>query len=118
MSFGATGGRADVEHELSWVIPAFNEGRRLPRTLDRIGAYLGEHPDWQPAEIIVVDDGSVDGTAATAEAAEVPPGVTVHVVLHASNRGKGAAVRGCKVKPANSREYPRVAVVRFTLPTN
>jgi dolichyl-phosphate beta-glucosyltransferase len=93
VSFAVTGSRGTYEHELSVVIPAFNEGQRLPHTLDRIGAYLGEHPDWQPAEIIVVDDGSSDETAASAEAAAFPPGVTLRVVRHTVNRGKGAAVR-------------------------
>ena len=83
-----------AEHtELSVVIPALNEAERLPPTLARIGAYLGAHPDWQPTEIIVIDDGSSDGTAASAATIDLPPGVDLRIVKHPHNLGKGAAVR-------------------------
>jgi dolichyl-phosphate beta-glucosyltransferase len=76
-----------VSHpRLSVVIPAFNEARRLPATLARVRAYLdarGERYD-----VLVVDDGSTDGTAEVA-AAQGP----VEVLRHAQNRGKGHAVR-------------------------
>jgi len=79
--------------ELSVVIPALNEADRLPPTLDRIGAYLDAHPDWRPAEIIVVDDGSSDGTAAAAACVDLPHGIDLRVAEHPNNLGKGAAVR-------------------------
>jgi dolichyl-phosphate beta-glucosyltransferase len=79
--------------ELSVVIPALNEAGRLPPTVARIGAYLGAHPDWQPAEIIVVDDGSSDGTAAAAAGIDLPHGIGLRVAEHPHNLGKGAAVR-------------------------
>jgi glycosyltransferase involved in cell wall biosynthesis len=73
---------------LSVVVPAFREASRigptvaeLRRALDVVDAYGG-------VEIVVVDDGSDDGTAEAAEAA----GADV-VVRHDRNRGKGAAVR-------------------------
>ena len=65
------------------VIPAYNEGRRLPPTLDKIQRYLS----GRPHEIVVVDDGSRDDTVARAAAA----GVTV--VSNEGNRGKGYSVR-------------------------
>ena len=65
------------------VIPAYNEGRRLPPTLEKIQRYLA----GRPHEIIVVDDGSGDDTVARAAAA----GVTV--VSNEGNRGKGYSVR-------------------------
>jgi dolichyl-phosphate beta-glucosyltransferase len=72
---------------LSVVVPAYNEARRLPATLARVGAYLQglgrEH------EIVVVDDGSTDATAAVARAA----GDVVRVLRHHPNRGKGYAAR-------------------------
>ena len=50
--------------DLSIIIPAFNEERRLPKTLDSIAAFLKSNPSH--AEIIVVDDGSTDATAQVA----------------------------------------------------
>jgi dolichyl-phosphate beta-glucosyltransferase len=88
-----TAARATDPIELSVVIPALNEADRLPPTLDRVGAYLAEHPDWRPAEIIVVDDGSSDQTVVAATAVDLPKGVELRVVEHGSNRGKGAAAR-------------------------
>lgn len=79
--------------ELSVVIPALNEVNRLPPTLARIRDYLVAHPDWQPTEIIVIDDGSSDGTAAAAASIDLPRGIELRVVEHPNNLGKGAAVR-------------------------
>ena len=70
---------------LSIVIPAYNEAARLGPTLDAITAYLGRHASV--TEILVVDDGSRDDTAALASAAGA------RVLVHTHNRGKGAAVR-------------------------
>jgi len=51
---------------LSIVIPAYNEERRLPETLDRILAWLsGQTLSF--SEVVVVDDGSSDGTAELVE---------------------------------------------------
>ncbi len=85
--------RLAEQPELSVVIPALNEADRLPPTLVRIGAYLGAHPDWQPTEIIVIDDGSSDGTAAAAAGIDLPSGIDLRVIEHPNNLGKGAAVR-------------------------
>ncbi|HET9795778.1 MAG TPA: dolichyl-phosphate beta-glucosyltransferase [Thermoanaerobaculia bacterium] len=77
---------------VSLVVPAFNEERRLPATLARIGEYLrgaGES-QW---EIVVVDDGSSDRTAEAARAAAPAAGAPVEVVVLPRNRGKGAAIR-------------------------
>jgi dolichyl-phosphate beta-glucosyltransferase len=73
---------------LSIVIPAYNEERRLPATLDRILVYAERSP-VPVLEILVVDDGSRDGTAALVEAR----GGIVHLVSNPGNRGKGYAVR-------------------------
>ncbi|MFE2032924.1 glycosyltransferase [Streptomyces scopuliridis] len=79
--------------DLSVVIPAYNEERRLRPTLDAIRAHLREDPDrWGTWELIVVDDGSTDGTAAVAaEAAAGEP--RVRVVTGGGNQGKGHALR-------------------------
>ena len=50
---------------LSIIIPAFNEEKRLPRTLERIHAYLTARA--YAAEILVVDDGSCDRTVTLVE---------------------------------------------------
>lgn len=77
---------------LRWsvVIPAYNEALRLPSYLKEILAYF-EGRD-EPYEIVVVDDGSVDGTAERVrEVAAGRSAVTVHAL--GANRGKGHAVR-------------------------
>lgn len=75
---------------LSVVVPAYNEVGRIEPTLRDIAAYLGSLPDT--AEVLVVDDGSSDGTAESVEAMsnEVPG---LRVIRLPQNRGKGAAVR-------------------------
>ncbi len=76
--------------ELSIVIPAFNEERRLPETLRRVRAYLEARR--ADAEVIVVDDGSRDATAALVEARRGEfPGL--RLVSNGVNRGKGYSVR-------------------------
>ena len=77
------------EIDLSIVIPAFNEERRLPVTLDRLATFLaGQAWTW---EIRVADDGSTDGTArVTEEAARRTPGIVLQREPH---RGKGGAVK-------------------------
>ncbi|MBZ0137181.1 MAG: glycosyltransferase family 2 protein [Planctomycetes bacterium] len=70
---------------LSVVIPAYNESTRLPAFLDSVLAWCGRH---EPSfEVIVVDDGSSDGTVTVARQRDV------RVISHERNAGKGAAVR-------------------------
>ncbi len=75
---------------LSVVFPCYNEERRLAHGLDRATDYLRSR--GEPYEILVVDDGSRDGTRALAEkrAAADP---SIHCYSLGVNRGKGAAVR-------------------------
>jgi dolichyl-phosphate beta-glucosyltransferase len=77
---------------LSIVVPAYNEAARLGESLQGIVAYLQEQRE--PAEIIVVDDGSTDNTAAVAEEnlADSSP-VATKVIRYEQNRGKGYAAR-------------------------
>jgi dolichyl-phosphate beta-glucosyltransferase len=74
----------------SVVIPAFNEARRLPPYLEQIVAYFDARAE--PYEVLVVDDGSSDGTVAAVEAlAQEHP--AIRVLRLPCNQGKGAAVR-------------------------
>ena len=77
---------------LSVVIPAFNEGKRLGPTLERIIAYLrGQAYTW---EVLVVNDGSTDDTVSVAEGyfshLEGSQGTILH---NPGNRGKGYSVK-------------------------
>jgi dolichyl-phosphate beta-glucosyltransferase len=76
--------------ELSIIIPAFNEARRLPHSLEQIRAYLDANP--MNAEVVVVDDGSRDATAAVVDdiGKRWP---SLRLVTLGKNRGKGFAVR-------------------------
>ncbi|MGD1148015.1 MAG: dolichyl-phosphate beta-glucosyltransferase [Thermoanaerobaculaceae bacterium] len=78
---------------LSVVVPAYNEERRLPSTLDRVAGYLAGDDRLLPAEIVIVDDGSTDGTCGGVEGFHPPQGIEVRLVRLGRNRGKGAAVR-------------------------
>lgn len=71
---------------LSVVIPAYNEERTIAAVLERVGAVM--LPGWEK-EIIVVDDGSRDRTAAEIERFSDQ----VRLLRHEENRGKGAAIR-------------------------
>ncbi|MFD9333720.1 dolichyl-phosphate beta-glucosyltransferase [Streptomyces sp. NPDC060028] len=78
---------------LSVVIPAYAEEERLAPTLDAVREYLEQHIGNGPAdwEIVVVDDGSPDGTAdVVLKAADDP---RIRLVRSQQNRGKGHALR-------------------------
>jgi len=87
---GASGGPGrNPAPRLSIIVPAFNEARRLPATLDRLVSFAASRPFG--AEVLVVDNASTDSTkAVVAEFASRHPLITC---LHEATRGKGAAVR-------------------------
>jgi len=75
---------------LSVIIPAYNERARLIPHLPPTLSYLREH--YPSFELLVVDDGSSDGTAEAARAAlTAEPGA--QVISYQPNRGKGHAIR-------------------------
>ena len=69
---------------LSVVIPVYNEVNHIAEILKRVQA------TQLPTEIIVVDDGSQDGTRAILQ--QLDGNEKVRVILHERNQGKGAAV--------------------------
>jgi dolichyl-phosphate beta-glucosyltransferase len=75
--------------DLSIVIPAFNEAHRLPQTFAHLKAFQDARPFVH--EILVVDDGSTDGTVEVVKQwARAWPGLRL---VQAEHRGKGGAVR-------------------------
>lgn len=74
--------------DLSIVIPAYNESRRLGPTLRRVVDYLRQKN--VPYEVLVVDDGSSDNTSEVARQYEAEG---VRVLRQEVNRGKGAVLK-------------------------
>lgn len=77
---------------VSVIIPAYNEIDTIEQVINRI------HAVGVVSEIVVVDDGSSDGTRDLLKKLDGQRGI--HVVLHEINMGKGAAVR-TGIKSAN-----------------
>ncbi|MBI2215420.1 MAG: glycosyltransferase [Acidobacteria bacterium] len=75
---------------VSIVVPAYNEASRIATTVARISGYFA--PSGLTWEIVVVDDGSTDGTAAIVEtlAARDP---SLRLLVSEANAGKGSATR-------------------------
>jgi dolichyl-phosphate beta-glucosyltransferase len=80
--------------DLSIIIPAYNETKRLPSMLSSTLEHLASFPK-RTFEILIVDDGSSDSTATFALklAVEQYPKADIRVVQLERNRGKGGAVR-------------------------
>ena len=68
------------QHSIAYILPAWNEAKKISRAVERMPRDLVD-------EVIVVDDGSSDGTAAVAAAAGA------RVLRHETNWGVGAAIR-------------------------
>lgn len=77
--------------ELSIVIPAYDESRKIARDVEAAAEFLNHHQ--LTGEIIVVDDGSKDGTSQAAKDVKVSPNVKMEVIRYEEHRGKGYAVR-------------------------
>ena len=89
---------------ISIVIPAYNESKRIPFTLDKILDHL-RREEWD-VEIIVVNDGSTDDTRAIVQTyAERNP--IIRLVENPGNRGKGYSIR-------NGMQRARGDILAFT----
>jgi dolichol-phosphate mannosyltransferase len=73
------------KQSVSVIVPVYNEAAHLDELLQAI------HASPVKKEIIIVDDGSTDGTREKLQS--LPPIDNVTVVFHAKNYGKGAAIR-------------------------
>jgi glycosyltransferase involved in cell wall biosynthesis len=88
--------RAPVVDEtiaLSIILPAYNEQSRISHGLDELRAAIATGPlDQDRVEVLLIDDGSTDGTAAAAKRvlAKFPH---ARMLRLPTNRGKGAAIR-------------------------
>lgn len=80
------------EYDYSIVIPAYNEATRLPMTLEKIEGFLCDFK--KTVELILVNDGSTDGTVDVAKAfMKAHPEMHIRIVDNQQNHGKGHAVR-------------------------
>jgi dolichyl-phosphate beta-glucosyltransferase len=77
--------------DLTVVIPAYNETARIAEPLKRIDGHLRARA--LDAELVVVDDGSTDGTPTLVRDLAGALGMPVRVIVSEVNRGKGHAVR-------------------------
>jgi dolichyl-phosphate beta-glucosyltransferase len=76
---------------ISLIVPAYNEEKRIPQTMAALSHYLDEnHPG---AELIVVCDGCADKTAETARNSFVGKECQLQVIELPENQGKGNAVK-------------------------
>jgi dolichyl-phosphate beta-glucosyltransferase len=77
----------------SLVIPAFNERNRIEACLRSVAEWVRGRPGGWDWEVILVDDGSSDGTQAAARRLAEQLGLPLETVRHEKNRGKECALR-------------------------
>ncbi len=101
-----------MRRSISIIIPAYNEEKRLPSTLKMVKAYLDRTP-WDFCEIVVVDDGSRDGTVGVAECRRRAGAAQsrqsrqgLHrAARHAGGQGRVGAVHRCRSFRRRSRNW-------------
>jgi len=74
--------------DISIIIPAYNEEKRIVPTLNALFSFLEHHQSINKYEVLVVDDGSKDKTLQV-----IPSHQHLKVIQHQVNQGKGGAVR-------------------------
>jgi glycosyltransferase involved in cell wall biosynthesis len=84
-SVGRSIAAQEIGVQLSVIVPVFNESARLIEQIDRLDTIR------RRKEILIIDDGSSDGTREKVERLDSRP--DVRVFFHICNRGKGAAIR-------------------------
>ena len=75
--------------KLSIIMPVYNERRTIAESIERVW----KAPLDLPAELVVVDDASTDGTRGVLETVAAQNAESIRLVVHVANRGKGAAIR-------------------------
>ena len=84
----------DAKSEIaSLVIPAYNERNRIEACLRAVSDWVRTRPGGWDWEVILVDDGSTDGTKGLARQIAGDVGLEIEILRHERNRGKGAALR-------------------------
>ncbi len=86
---------------LSIIIPAYNEEKRLPGTLESIKTFLSEQP--YDAELLIIENGSTDNTYKLAKShTDSIPGLRV---IHEDHAGKGLAVKRGMLEAAGAYRF-------------
>jgi dolichol-phosphate mannosyltransferase len=87
------------------ALPAYNEEEALPLLLDRMAVVAAAHFPGR-FEVLVVDDGSKDKTAAVVEAFAASHDLPVHLIRHGVNKGLGEAIKtGLRAAAERSSEH-------------
>lgn len=77
----------------SLVIPAYNEVGRIEECVRGVSEWVASRPGGMAWEVILVDDGSTDGTAQRARDYARERNLPLSVLTYPENRGKGAAIK-------------------------
>lgn len=76
---------------LSFIVPMYNESKRIAASLREIANFLAQQP--YESEIVLVDDGSSDDTAAIVQEVAGTLDLPIRLLRYCPNRGKGFALK-------------------------